>query len=484
MSIQAVFFDLGGTIETISYHDELRLAATAQLRQQLVDRGLDPGLSTKELYQVIKQGLLQYTAWKEKTLVELDSPRIWQEYIFAGLNLPPEKLAAVAEELSFFIEAQFYAREMRPEMPAVLKAIKEMGLKIGCISNVMSQGLVPYTLQRYGIANYFDPVVLSSVYGRRKPDPAIFLYAAQLVGVPPGACVHIGDKVSRDVLGARRAGYRLAIQIEHLPVDGPESHDVVPDFVLHNMNELLDVLEDEMHRSAKEAVTSRPAKKEIKALLFDAGDLLYHRPRKGERLAAFLVELGLKASPVPVRERDELKAMAMIGKISRQAYRDEVLRSYGIHRAGDLARGRQVLEEDNADVSFFDGVKETLLALKERGFLLGVVTDTYHPTTVKLGWCEREGIGHVWNVFVSSCEVGVRKPDPRIYHIALEELGIEPEEAVFVGHKASELEGAKAVGMKTVAFNYKEEEGVEADFYIEHFNDLLALPALAQLGEE
>lgn len=257
MTIRAVFFDMGGTIEKVHYDDEFRLAATAQLRQQLVERGLDPGLATEPLYQVIKKGLLRYEAWKEASLLELESPRIWQEYIFAGLNLTPEKLVAVAEELSFFIETGFHKREMRPEIPAVLEAIKGMGLKIGCISNVMSRGQVPYTLQRYGIAHYFNPVVLSSVYGRRKPDPAIFLYAAQLAGVAPGSCVHIGDKISRDVLGARRAGYRLAILIEHLPLEGQESPDVVPDFVLRNMNELLPILEDETKRSHKRKIKSK-----------------------------------------------------------------------------------------------------------------------------------------------------------------------------------------------------------------------------------
>jgi len=482
MTIQAVFFDLGGTIETISYDDELRLTATAQLRQQLMDWGLDPGLTTEELYQVIKKGLLRYRAWSGRSLVELEPPRIWQEYIFVGLNLPPGKLAAAAEELAFFIERQFYRREMRPEVPAVLEAIKGMGLKIGCISNVMSRGLVPYILHWYRIADYFNPVVLSSVYGRRKPDPAIFLHAAQLAGVPPGACAHIGDKVSRDVLGARRAGYRLAIQVEHPPIDGPEGHDAVPDFVLRNMSELLDMLEDERNNSAKEVVTSRPGKKEIKALLFDAGDLLYHRPREGERLAAFLSELDLSPSPASRRERDELKTMAMTGKITRQEYQDKVLKFYGVHGEENLARGRQALEEEDADVAFFDGVKETLLALKERGFLLGVVTDTYQPTASKLGWLEREGIGHVWDVFVSSCEVGVRKPDPRIYRMALDKLGIKPEEAAFVGHKASELQGATAVGMRTVAFNYGED--VEADFYIEHFSELLEMSVLSKGGNQ
>jgi FMN phosphatase YigB (HAD superfamily) len=56
-------------------------------------------------------------------------------------------------------------------------------------------------------------------------------------------------------------------------------------------------------------------------------------------------------------------------------------------------------------------------------------------------------------------------------------LGIQPDEAIFVGHKASELRGARAVGMKTVAFNY--DDGAEADMYVEHFGDLLKLPLIA-----
>jgi len=86
----------------------------------------------------------------------------------------------------------------------------------------------------------------------------------------------------------------------------------------------------------------------------------------------------------------------------------------------------------------------------------------------------------VWDAFVSSCEVGMRKPDPRIYRLALDGLGVEPKEAAFVGHKASELRGAKAVGMTTIAFNY--EENAEADFHIERFNDLLTLPILSERG--
>jgi FMN phosphatase YigB (HAD superfamily) len=69
--------------------------------------------------------------------------------------------------------------------------------------------------------------------------------------------------------------------------------------------------------------------------------------------------------------------------------------------------------------------------------------------------------------------VGVHDPD---YQLALDQLGVIPEQSVFVGHKAVELDGAKNVGMKTVAFNY--DRDAKADFYIKSFSELTSLSIL------
>jgi putative hydrolase of the HAD superfamily len=81
-----------------------------------------------------------------------------------------------------------------------------MGYKIGLISNVTSLGQVPLNLTQYAIKGYFNPIVLSIEYGRRKPDPAIFHYAARLANSPTSECVYIGDRVARDILGSKRTG--------------------------------------------------------------------------------------------------------------------------------------------------------------------------------------------------------------------------------------------------------------------------------------
>ena len=136
---------------------------------------------------------------------------------------------------------------------------------------------------------------------------------------------------------------------------------------------------------------------------------------------------------------------------------------------------RAVSLDDNT-VAIVEGVPETVNALKDKGFLLGIITDTAMPFTRKLNWFDEHGFGRVWDVVISSKELGVRKPDPSMYEEAIHQTGVRPDEAVFVGHKTHELDGAHAVGLKTVAFNY--DADARADVYIEKFSDLLDISLL------
>ena len=66
---------------------------------------------------------------------------------------------------------------------------------------------------------------------------------------------------------------------------------------------------------------------------------------------------------------------------------------------------------------------------------------------------------------------------PAIYTAALLQLGVDAQQAVFVGHSPEELDGARTVGMQTVAFNYGKD--ARADFYIKDFSDLLKVPVIS-----
>ena len=210
----------------------------------------------------------------------------------------------------------------------------------------------------------------------------------------------------------------------------------------------------------------------LKAILFDAGDIIYHRPRRGEALAAFLNQHGLVPVPPGQPERLELKRRAHAGEISKEEHHDAVLEMSGVTDPADRIDGRRIMDEDQRDIEFFDGVPETLHRLKAAGLRLGIVTNTFDRTTAKLGWFAKVGIDKVWDSFATSCEVKVNKPDARIYLAALEPLDLLPEEAAFVGHAAAELAGAKALGMTTIAFN-RDNDSVTADHVISKFPELL-----------
>jgi glucose-1-phosphatase len=61
-------------------------------------------------------------------------------------------------------------------------------------------------------------------------------------------------------------------------------------------------------------------------------------------------------------------------------------------------------------------------------------------------------IEDAFDEIVISAEVGIAKPDPRIYHLTLERLGVQAQEAVFVDDFAHNLEAAAQIGLHTVLF--------------------------------
>ena len=475
MTVKTVFFDMGGTIDTFWYSPEMRLQATPGLQQLLSAHGIDLHLSDALLYNLVTGGLARYHKWRMISLDELPPETVWRNYILADFNADFPQLGSAAEDLMVWIETQYYRRQMRPEIPAVLAEIQNLGYKIGLISNVTSRGQVPLNLGQYGIKHYFNPIVLSSEYKRRKPDPAIFHYAARLSNSPTSECIYIGDRISRDILGAKSAGFKLAIQIKHDFNHGECDEGAIPDLILNNMTELLEILQKE-YKSPGQSQMEKGSNNKIRAVLFDADGILYYRKNKDQELNPFIKQYGIPNTVIPDSEMNHLRHQAFIGQISFEQYKTAVLNLHGITDPNLVTRGiqRAIIEKDK--IQFFTDTFETLKILKNRNLYLGIVTDTAQPLYVKIKKLERGGIGHLWDSITPSSEVGVQKPDPKIYQLALQQLGVTSDQAIFVGHKTIELEGARNAGLKTVAFNYDPE--ARSDFYIKNISDLTNLPIL------
>ena len=215
----------------------------------------------------------------------------------------------------------------------------------------------------------------------------------------------------------------------------------------------------------------------ILAVLFDAGDILYNKPRRKAAIEKFLKDRGYPMPPPidPVAKKMRLRAHA--GKIGVEAFMEWLMQHYGVTKKQDIADGIKLLQAQQSDVSFFEGVPETLHELKQRGFKLGIVTNTFNPPSEKMVWFKSVGIDQVWDSYADSCELGIVKPAPGIYMAALDPLNVKPQDAIFVGHSQKELDGAKTIGMTTVRFN-SDPDCTTSDLQVGTFRDLLELALL------
>lgn len=121
-------------------------------------------------------------------------------------------------------------------------------------------------------------------------------------------------------------------------------------------------------------------------------------------------------------------------------------------------------------------VLETLAQLRASGYRLGLVSNIALDASRMREDLARLGIAEHLDASVFSSEVGVRKPDPRIFLETLARVGVAPADAVFVGDRLrDDVAGARAVGMRTVLtrqFRAEDDAAGDADAVIDRLEDL------------
>lgn len=96
----------------------------------------------------------------------------------------------------------------------------------------------------------------------------------------------------------------------------------------------------------------------------------------------------------------------------------------------------------------YPDVVPAVRTLRDAGIATGVISNWDRRLASLI---DGLGLGDLFEVVVSSSDVGLRKPDPRIFTLACERLGVAPEHALHVGdHHYADVLGARAVGMTPV----------------------------------
>jgi len=186
--LEAVLFDWGGTLAEWNWSDELHDAGHAA-GLAAIGRPFDAARTQQfrdELLPLVEQGDYR------------EIVRGW--------------LAPVGDdELDRFLAAEYHAwrpgHALSSTTHALLEALRERGLKLGLVSNGFDPpDLARAELERLGVAQLLDVIVLSADDGLRKPDPAIFRRALDALGVAPEHALFVGDTLATDVAGAQAIG--------------------------------------------------------------------------------------------------------------------------------------------------------------------------------------------------------------------------------------------------------------------------------------
>lgn len=239
--IDTVLFDMGGTLEDIHVDDESRHASIQGVLDILRAHGIDPDKDFETAASAINAGWERYGAYRDPRQRELKPEEIWGSFVLTDFGLDEESVRSYAEELAHMWEVTHYHRALRPHVREMLEGLKDLGMKLGVISNTASLYQVFDILKEYGIRDYFQDVTLSSVTGYRKPNPNIFMVSLHQVQSNPAHCAYVGDTISRDVIGPIRMGFGATFHIDSYLTRLKDTH-VSPDVkATYNIQDIYEV---------------------------------------------------------------------------------------------------------------------------------------------------------------------------------------------------------------------------------------------------
>ena len=182
----------------------------------------------------------------------------------------------------------------------------------------------------------------------------------------------------------------------------------------------------------------------IKAVIWDIGGVIArtedHIPR--DQLAA---DLGIT--------RDDLNHLFFSGPEATRAQKGEIaVKELMIYIRNKLKLAP--FEHPDLDTRFFEGDRidyelvDFIRSLKPE-YKIGIISNAWSQLLELLSRWE---IRDAFDVVIGSGDVGVMKPDPRIFQLALKGLGVQPEEAVFVDDFIENIDGARKLGINAILF--------------------------------
>jgi putative hydrolase of the HAD superfamily len=187
---------------------------------------------------------------------------------------------------------------------------------------------------------------------------------------------------------------------------------------------------------------SAAASTQTKAVFFDVGGPIYDDASYRRALLGALRELGADVTAEAFEAEYELRRAAQAG-ITAPIVRRFLGADVDPALVTPLVEQRWLYEPD----ALFPDVLPVLRSLSP-GYRLGIIAN--QPATTRAA-LDRDGVGGYVDVWALSGDVGLAKPDPRLFAYAVERARCRPDEAVYVGDRLdNDIRPAQTAGLRTL----------------------------------
>ncbi len=395
--IQALVFDYGGVL--------MRTVNPTPRREIEQRLGLPAGS--------VDERVFGSPLWDEVQLGRVSVAEFWTDVA--------RRMGLAAEGLKEFQQAFWAGDRLDDELLALIRHLHDAGYRTALLSNAPA-GLLQH-VEQLGIADAFDAIIISGREGLMKPDSAIFDRALARLGVEAEGAVFVDDTWA-NVAAAGQAGLR-AVQFQGLPP-----------------------LCKSLKGLGLPVPSLDPAPVSgIRALIFDWGGVLESAPAAA-RVADWERRLALQPGMLTEVLWGAIWRELSVGAITNAEYAQRVGDRLGLP---DVDTAERFIDEFYATNRFHPEVADAVRALRQR-YGVGLLSNAFpgHDSVVR----ERYGfdVYAEFDIYINSAYVGLRKPDPAIFHLALEKLGVAPHQVVLVDDRLPNVDSARELGIHVLQF--------------------------------
>lgn len=233
LQVKAVIFDFDDTIVDSS--------SALPTTHKMTARSIETYLKSRN--EVINFGFILSMVrrveehMQERRIYDRD---IWWRYLLRemGITSVPDE---IIRRWTFTYWDYYSKGRVFDDAEETLSYLKDHGYKLGMVTDTDGTlGIKKRRLESSGLLHYFETIIVAGEdVDEVKPNPKAFLLAANNLGVSPGSCLVVGDKLFTDIQGAKNAGMLCALLSRKKP---PYKMDPEPDIVIDSLRMLTYIL--------------------------------------------------------------------------------------------------------------------------------------------------------------------------------------------------------------------------------------------------